>query len=110
MPAGRACGAAHRPGDSFPGLRRQPRARRDVICVPGSRRAAGPDAGPRGCRPIRHDAIGTVHLQVLSRPPLQSRVIYDPNAGLQVTVNPIAPGYGTAMYRSLQQFLNFGDR
>src|SRR5258707_6479888 len=61
---GRACGAAHPPCDSFPGPRRQPRACMDVICVPGSRPAAGPDAGPRGGRPIPHDASGTVHLQV----------------------------------------------
>src|SRR5216683_2164389 len=66
MPAGRAFGAAHPPCDSFPDCGASPGACLDVICVPGSRPAAGPDASPRGCRPIRHDAIGNVHLQVLS--------------------------------------------
>jgi hypothetical protein len=41
--------------------------------------------------------------------PSEARVIFDPNTGLQVTVNPIAPGYGTAAYRTLEQYLRLGS-
>ena len=70
---GARCGRELRPAGGGPSalLVRPGTAPRDCgasapECAPGSRPAAGPYAGPHSCQPSRHDAIGNVHLQVLS--------------------------------------------
>jgi hypothetical protein len=41
--------------------------------------------------------------------PNAARVIYDPESGLMVVVNPSAPGFGTALGgRTMMQYFNFG--